>query len=246
MNYLTLEFRTMFAPLTPSLNFICHDNLESENKTMDSIVAYRQDRLKVPRPDAYVKHSSAPLDWQWAAFDIQRPAWRDIGACDDKPDSCIRQVDGQAHHCGIEGEINWRVGPWNLRTSAMLLQARRQGSADAPLNGLRPTNVPARSLKAQAAYNVAAVPGLALLGFISHEGQRMVLPDNSIATPGWTRLDLAARYAHKLAGQTLIRRAGIDNPANRRAWQEAPYQFNHAYLYPLARRPIHASVQLSL
>ena len=48
----------MFAPLTPSLNFICHDNLESENKTMDSIVAYRQDRLKVPRPDAYHKRKN--------------------------------------------------------------------------------------------------------------------------------------------------------------------------------------------
>ena len=128
----------------------------------------------------------------------------------------------------------------------MLLQARRQGSADAPLNGLGPTNVPARTLKTQAAYNVAAVPGLALLGFISHEGQRMVLPDNSIATPGWTRLDLAARYADKLAGQTMIRRAGINNMANRRAGQEARYQFNHAYLYPLARRTIHASMQLPL
>ena len=202
--------------------------------------------FKSRQVEAGVKHSSAPLDWQCAAFDIQHPAWRDIGACDGNSDSCIRQADGQAHHRGIEGEIDWRVGPWNLRTSAMLLQARREGSADAALNGLRPTNVPARSLKAQAAHNVAAVPSLALLGFISHEGQRMVLPDNSIATPGWTRLDLAARYAHKLASETLIWRAGIDNMANRRAWQETPYQFIHAYLYPLAPRTIHASVQLSL
>ena len=128
----------------------------------------------------------------------------------------------------------------------MLLQARREGSADSTLNGLRPTNVPARSLKSQAAYNLAAVPGLALLGFISHEGQRMALPDYSVATPGWTRLDLAARYTQKWAGQTLIWRAGEDNLANRRAWQEAPYQFDHAYLYLLVPRTIHAWVQLAL
>ena len=202
--------------------------------------------LKSRQVELGLKHSSGPVDWQLAAFDIQRPAWRDIGACDDNPDSCIRQTDGRAHHRGVEAEVDWRVGRWNLRTSAMLLQARREASADATINGLRPTNVPARSLKAQAAYNVAALPGLALLGFINHEGQRMVLPDNTIATPGWTRLDLSARYTHKLAGQTLIWRAGIDNLANRRAWQEAPYQFDHAYLYPLAPRTMHTSVQLAL
>ena len=202
--------------------------------------------LKSRQVEAGLKHGSPALDWQIAAFDIHRPAWRDIGACDSLADSCIRQADGQARHRGIEGELDWRVGAWNLRTSAMLLQARREASADPTLNGLQPTNVPARSLKAQAAYSVAALPGLALLGFISHEGQRMVLPDNSITTPGWTRMDLGARYSLKWAGQTLIWRVGVDNLANRRAWQEAPYQYDHAYLYPLAPRTVHASVQLAL
>ena len=199
--------------------------------------------LKSRQVEAGLKHSQTALDWQLAAFDIERPAWRDIGTCNVTA-SCVRQADGQAHHRGIEAEIDWRAGRWNLRASAMVLQARREGSADATLNGLRPTNVPARSLKTQAAYNLASVPGLALLGFVSHEGQRMVLPDNSIATPGWTRLDAALRFTHQLGAQALVWRAGIDNLANRRAWQEAPYQFDHAYLYPLAPRTLHASVQL--
>ena len=199
--------------------------------------------LKSRQVEAGLKHSQTALDWQLAAFDIERPAWRDIGSCSVTA-SCLRQADGQAHHRGIEAEIDWRAGRWNLRASAMVLQARREGSADATLNGLRPTNVPARSLKTQAAYNLASVPGLALLGFVSHEGQRMALPDNSIATPGWTRLDAALRFTHELGAQALVWRAGIDNLANRRAWQEAPYQFDHAYLYPLAPRTLHASVQL--
>ena len=40
---------------------------------------------------------------------------------------------------------------------------------------------------------MSALPGLALLGFVIHEGERMVLPDNSVSTPGWTRFDLGAR-----------------------------------------------------
>ena len=201
--------------------------------------------LKSRQAEIGVKHSDETLDWQLAAFSIQRPAWRDIGSCDDSAGSCVRTADGLSKHQGIEAGADWRTGRWNLRASAMVLQARRQASSDATLNGLRPTNVPARSLKAQAAYNVAAVPGLALLAFATHEGDRMVLPDNSIATPGWTRLDLAARYTHQLGTSTLVWRAGVDNLADHRAWKEAPYQYDHAYLYPMAPRTFHAAVRAS-
>ncbi len=197
--------------------------------------------LKSRQFEAGIKQQGPALDWRLAAFEIRRPAWRDIGDCTA---TCTRTADGQARHRGIEAETEWRAGAWSLRGSAMALQARRSGSADASLNGKRPTNVPDRSLKAQAAYNVAALPGLALLGFVSHEGQRMVLPDNSVATPGWTRVDLGARYTQRLPGCTLIWRAGIDNIADRRGWKEAPFQYDHAYLYPLAPRTVHASVQV--
>ncbi|MES2714355.1 MAG: TonB-dependent siderophore receptor [Pseudomonadota bacterium] len=200
--------------------------------------------LKSRQTEIGLKHSAATLDWRVAAFDITRPAWRDVGTC-DLADTCIRRVDGQWQHRGLEAELDWRAGAWNLRASAMALRARSQDATDAGLNGLRPTNVPAASLKAQAAYNVRAVPGLALLGFITHEAQRMVLPDNSTATPGWTRIDLALRYSQRLAGRVVVWRAGVSNLANRRAWQEAPYQFDHAYLYPLAPRTLHASAQFN-
>jgi iron complex outermembrane recepter protein len=200
--------------------------------------------LKSRQTEIGFKQAGETLNWQVAAFDITRPAWRDIGRC-DVADSCERRLDGQARHRGVEAEIDWRIGAWNLRSSAMLLRATRQASADAAANGLRPTNVPASSIKAQAAYNLSGVPGLALLGFITHEGRRMVLPDNSIATPGWTRLDIGLRYRHQLGGKTWVWRANLDNLTDRRAWQEAPYQYEHAYLYPLAPRTLRVSAQLS-
>ncbi len=192
------------------------------------------------------KHRTALLDWTVAAFDIRRPTWSDLGPCDSGADGCVRAIDGSARHRGIEAEVEWRAGAWNLRGSAMALKARREGAADAAINGLRPTNVPASSLKVQAAYNVAYVPGLALLGFVTHEGRRMVLPDNSLDTPGWTRLDLALRYAQRLGSRQVVWRAGIDNVANARAWKEAPFQFGHAYLYPLQPRSLHVSAQMDL
>ena len=200
--------------------------------------------LKSRQTEIGIKHSGATLDWRVAAFDITRPAWRDIGSC-SAANTCTRLVDGQWQHRGVEAEVDWRLGAWNLRASAMALRARSQGAADATLDGLRPTNVPSSSIKAQAAYNVQAVPGLALLGFVTHEAQRMVLPDNSSATPSWTRIDLAMRYSQRLAGRQVVWRAGVTNLADRRAWQEAAYQFGHAYLYPMAPRTLHASAQLT-
>jgi iron complex outermembrane recepter protein len=204
--------------------------------------------LKSEQIEIGFKHSSPQLDWRLAVFDIQRPEWRDVGAC-DITSSCTRQADGQSRHTGLEAEAELRAGAYSLRASALLLKARRSGSADAQFNGLRPTNVPSTSIKLQGAYNVAALPGLAVLAFASVENERMVLPDNTVATPGWARLDVAARYTHAIGSATnpatATWRAGINNLANQRAWKEAPYQYGHAYLYPLAPRVFHASLAVS-
>jgi iron complex outermembrane recepter protein len=195
--------------------------------------------LKSRQREVGFKHAGDAFDTRVALFDLRRPTAGDFGD--------VRRIDGSARHRGIEAEAEWRAGALSLRGSAMALRARREGSADTSLNGLRPTNVPARALKLQAAWNVDALPGLALIGFITHEGERMVLPDNSIATPGWTRIDLAARWRQTLgAQQAIVWRLGLDNATDQRAWQEAPYQFGHAYLYPLAPRSLRLSAQFLL
>jgi iron complex outermembrane recepter protein len=210
--------------------------------------------LKSRQFELGIKHAGDALDARAALFDIRRPATNEFHVDDGAPaagdcsdaDPCARRPDGSARHRGVELESEWRHGPVSLRGSAMWLRARRSGSDDPALDGLRPTNVPARSLKLQAAYNLPALPGLALVGFVTHEGRRWVLPDNSVATPGWTRIDLGARYTRRIGEQEWVWRVGIDNLADRRAWQEAPYQFGHAYLYPLAPRTLHASLSVRL
>jgi iron complex outermembrane receptor protein len=207
--------------------------------------------LKSRQSELGIKRAGDALDWRVALFDIRRPIAADFHADDGTPslddcsdaEPCLRRSDGIARHRGIEAEAEWRAGgAFSLRGSALVLRARRSGSANAAINGLRPTNVPAHSIKLQTAYNVGALPGLALVGFVTHEGRRMVLPDNSIATPGWTRVDLGARFTQRAGAHALVWRVGVDNMADRRAWQEAPFQFGHAYLYPLAPRTLRASL----
>jgi iron complex outermembrane receptor protein len=192
-----------------------------------------------------LKGASDAFEWNLAAFDIQRPRTQDFGSCDADA-TCTTRLDGTAHHRGVEANAAWRQGPWTLRGGAQWLRARVEGSADPSVDGKQPTNVPERTLKLQAGYDVAAIRGLNLQAGLVHESARMVLPDNSATIPGWTRVDAALRYETRLAGAQTTWRAGIDNLFDKRAWRESPYQFSHAYLYPLAPRTLRLSVQVDL
>ncbi len=193
--------------------------------------------------------SNDDLSWGLAAFDISRPAFNDLGSncgSDTPGGTCARRADGEARHRGIEASAGWRSGPWTLQGGAQWLHARRSGSVDATLNGKRPTNVPAGTLKLQTRYDVAALPGLALRADLVTESDRMVVPDNSSRISGYTRIDTGLRYLQTTGNTSLIWRAGIDNLFDRRAWREAPYQFGHAYLFPLAPRTFKLSVEANL
>jgi len=197
-----------------------------------------------------VKSGSSTVDWSLAWFNIERPQWNNIGACtgaggvNGLPPTCTRQLDGQAHHQGIEAQADLKWNGGGLQASAMKLRARIEGSATASLNGSTPTNVPETSLKLQARQNL--LPGLQGQMGLVYEGPRAVLPDNSISIGGWTRLDAGLRYEHNVGRQLFTWRLGVDNLADRRAWRESPYQYGHAYLYPIAPRTARISFETLL
>lgn len=184
-------------------------------------------------------------EWTVAAFDIDRPVSAASGSC-DADDSCLWRRDGSVVHRGVEAGITARFGAWSVGGGAMALQARREDSATASLNGLRPTNVPAYTLKLQLGYRVAGVPGLEMLANGLYESDRIVLPDNSLSIPSVARLDLGLRYEQPLGKGLLVWRAGVQNVTNENSWRESPFQFDHSYLFPMAPRTFALSVQASL
>ena len=97
-------------------------------------------------------------------------------------------------------QANWRSGAWTLQAGAQWLHARRQGSSDPAVNGKRPTNVPAPTLKLQARHAIGALPGLSLDAGLVAESDRAVLPDNSLRIPGHARIDAGLRYLQTAAG----------------------------------------------
>ena len=197
------------------------------------------------RPLPALKSQQGELGLRWrdggmeaaaTAFDIQRPVTSDING--------ERVIDGLARHRGIEVTLDGRAAPWTWHAGAMALQARREGSSQAALNGLRPTNVPAQSMRLHAGRDMASWPSLHLHASAIHEGRRAALPGNETFIPGWTRLDVGARWFSTLGIARATWRAGVDNLTDRRAWRESPYQFGHVYLFPLPARAIRLSSQI--
>ena len=192
------------------------------------------------------KHAVGADQWGLTAYDVEQPQYTDVAVDptrDASPDNPLLHLrDGIVRSRGLEGEAQTRVDALTLRASAMLQHVRREGSGD-PTVGPIPTNVPNRSLKLLADYAIAQLPGLSVLANMAYEGKREVFPDDSAQIPGWTRFDLGARYTQSAGATTLVWRAGVDNVFDRRAWREAPYQYDHAYLFPLEPRTFHASLE---
>ena len=199
--------------------------------------------LKSRQLEAGLKTGTQRVEGALTVFDIRRPLWRDIGACDVDL-SCEHRADGVARHRGIEASADLKWSGGGLFASATRLHARREGSADASLNGLVPPNVPQTTLKAQLRQDL--LPGLQAQAGLQHEGSRFATPDNTIPVPAWTVADAGLRYTQGVGNQTWVWRAAVDNLTNRRAWREAPWQFEHSYLYPLAPRTFRASLEVRL
>ena len=191
-----------------------------------------------------IKHQSASTRWQATVFDITRPQSGD--ACDVNGEVCTRQIDGQAHHRGLELSGSLTQGQWRGDVSAAWIDAKRQeAEIDPSINGQRALNVPRMSVRALAQYRFAGTPGLRSSLRLSHEGTRRVTEDGALQLPGWTTLDLATHYDTRIQGTRTQWTLAFDNLADRRYWRESPKQYGHYYLYPGAPRTVRVAVKAS-
>jgi iron complex outermembrane recepter protein len=215
-----------------------------ESVAAPNLVSYRNAgralSLKASQVESGLKVVQGSTQASVALFAVRRPQSRDIGNCDASPGSCERVIDGHAQHQGLEAQLGQRFGAVQALIGAQVLQARRRGSSEASLNGLVPPNVASHSWRATLSWSPLADGELAL--HARHEGSRFATPDNSARIPAWTQLDLTARWQHRSAGHDVVWQAGIDNLGDTRAWKESPYQFGHAYLYPVAPRLLRLSL----
>ncbi len=183
------------------------------------------------------KHANSQTETGLTLFDLQRPLAIDTGT------SVV--FDGQQRHRGLEANVSRTQGDWQLSASATLLRATQENAALNPaLNGLKPSNVPNHILRLNAAYRIA--PDWQLSAHLSHEGRRTILPDNSLFLPAWTRLDASLKWDTQINGINSSWQFGIKNVTGKRFFQESPYQFGHAYLFPAQPRTLRIAASFAI
>ena len=223
------------------------EGIESEvtpNKTKYTNAGQALPALRSKQYELGIKSQTATSRWQATVFDITRPQSAD--ACDESGTVCTRQIDGQAHHRGLELSGGITHAQWRGDVSAAWIDAKRQNAEiDPSVNGQTALNVPRMTLRGLVEYRWAEVPGLRTSLRVSHEGERRVLENGSINLPSWTTADLAAHYDTRIDGTRTLWTVAIDNVADRHYWRESPKEFGHYYLYPGAPRTLRLAVKAS-
>jgi iron complex outermembrane receptor protein len=126
---------------------------------------------------------------------------------------------GQDRHDGVEltvfGEATRGL---RLLGGATWLDAKQRNTGSAATDGKRVIGVPRVQATVGAEWEVAAVDGLALDARVVRTGGSFADAANTLAVPGWTRLDLGARYLFEMGGKLVTLRARVDNATDRNYW----------------------------
>ncbi len=203
--------------------------------------------LRSTQREVGLKSQVKRTSFQAAWFDITRPAVTDGLACTSATGSCTRQIDGRAHHQGLELSAQTSLTQWDFGGSAMWLNAKRENATvEAGLNGQRPINVPDYILRGMVEYRYASVVGLRSGLRLSREGSRNVTETGNITLPGWTTLDASTHYDTQVNNVPSRWTIAINNVGNKHYWRESPKAYGQYFLYAGAPRTLRATVVFHL
>jgi iron complex outermembrane receptor protein len=180
-----------------------------------------------------------------ALFSIDKPYADDL----PQPDGRALRVAGarQSRHRGVEATaVLAAARTLRVDARAAWIDARTTRAVDPAEVDQRTTNVAPFAAALNAAWKVAAVPGLEVTHLLTYSGRKPVTADGTVELPSYWQWDIAGAYRWRWAGAQLALAAGIDNLTDRRYWREAPTQYwGGIYLFPAQPRSARVSLAAS-
>jgi iron complex outermembrane receptor protein len=153
--------------------------------------------------------------------------------------------EGSDRHQGLELTVQGEATKGlRLLGGATWLDARQQNTGSATTDGKRVIGVPAFQANLGAEWDVTGAAGLALDGRLVHTGASYADATNTLEVPGWTRLDVGARYLKPVGSNLLTLRARIENLTNLNYWASVGGYPGSGYLTVGAPRTLSLSATL--
>ena len=132
-------------------------------------------------------------------------------------------IDGEQRNRGLELQTFGEVLPHlRLLGGVAWTRARLTKTAGGTNDGRQAAGAPEWMVKLGAEWDLPGIPGLTVTGRVTHTSSQPLTVDNSIRVPAWTRFDLGARYATRVAGRAVVLRGSVENVTNRRYWDTVP------------------------
>lgn len=140
-------------------------------------------------------------------------------------------AEGEDRHQGLElTAFGEPVRGWKLLGGATLLDAKQRDTGSALTDGKRVIGQARTLLNLGTEWAVWGVEGLTLDARVINTGKVYANAANTLSVPGWTRVDLGARYGVEVRGHWVTLRARVDNVANRSYWASSGGYPNSGYL----------------
>lgn len=153
----------------------------------------------------------------------------------DKPsginDGGVFKVDGKDRHQGIEFSVYGEATrDLKILGGVTLLDAKQRNTAGGANDGNKVIGVPDAQANLGVEWKVPQMQGLSLDSQIVATGSSYADAANTLKVPGWTRLDIGARYMMDVKGKLLTLRARIDNVTDRNYWSSVGGSAGSGYL----------------
>ncbi|ACF00572.1 TonB-dependent siderophore receptor [Rhodopseudomonas palustris TIE-1] len=168
---------------------------------------------KSKQQEAGVKVDWGTITTTAAVFQIARPSLITTAAN-------AQAYDGEQRNRGLELNVYGLILP-GLRgmASATFINPELTNPTDPTQRGNAAAGVPDKAFSAGLDWDTPWVRGLALNGRVIHTGSAYLTTANTLSFPGWTRLDIGARYTTTaLTGKPVTFRANIENVTGETYW----------------------------
>ncbi len=133
-------------------------------------------------------------------------------------------ASGEQRHRGLEVNVFGEpTRGLRLLGGASWIDAEISRSANPVLQGKRPIGVAEFTANLGADWDVPGAAGLSLNAAVIHTGSSYVDGPNAALVGGWTRTDVGARWATRIADRPVVFRASVENLFDRRYWSVSVY-----------------------
>lgn len=152
---------------------------------------------------------------------------------------------GEDRHRGVElTAFGEPMRGWKLLGGVTWLDAEQRKTGVAATDGRRVIGQARSLVNLGSEWQVPGVEGLSLDARVVHTGRVYANSTNTLSAPGWTRVDVGARYGVELLGHWLTIRGRVDNLGNRDHWASSGGYPNSGYLVLGAPRSVTVSVSM--